>query len=152
MMLPLVIGVGRPHCGDDSAGLEVARRLRIRAAETVAVVLADGEASSLMQAWAGQERVVIIDASASGSRPGTVRRFDAVREPLPSRHRAKSTHGFGVVEAIEMARALDSLPKSLVVYGIEGRSFDIGSDLSPEVVAVVDEVVARALEECEVEA
>jgi hydrogenase maturation protease len=117
----------------------------------VTVVLADGEPSSLMEAWAGQDHVVIIDASASGSRPGTVRRFDVARGPLPVRRRSTPTCGCGLSEAVEKARLMDQLPKSLVVFGIEGRSFDPGSDLSPEVVAVVDEVVARALEECEVE-
>jgi hydrogenase maturation protease len=44
-----------------------------------------------------------------------------------------STHHFGLSEVIGLARALDRMPVRLRVYGIEGRSFGIGSALSPEV-------------------
>jgi hypothetical protein len=39
----------------------------------------------------------------------------------------------GVAEAIELARALGALSRSLVVYGIEGKNFAAGVGLSYEV-------------------
>ncbi len=52
-----------------------------------------------------------------------------------------STHGFGVAEAIRLARILHCLPKRLRVFGIEGSRFELGSTLSPEVMCAAKEVV-----------
>jgi hydrogenase maturation protease len=140
----LVIGVGNPDRGDDGAGLAVARRLRAAAPPGVVVREATGEASELLDAWDGFARVIVVDAARSGSRPGTLMRFDAIAAPLPAGLARESTHGWGVAEAIELARALGRLPPSLVVYAIEGRGFEPGDALSPEV-AVAAERLADTL-------
>ncbi len=49
-----------------------------------------------------------------------------------------STHGFGVAQAIELARALNQLPRRLRVYGIEGYRFEVGAPPLPEVMAAVE--------------
>jgi hydrogenase maturation protease len=38
-----------------------------------------------------------------------------------------------VAQQIEIARSLNQLPRCLIVYGIEGKDFTLGSKLSPEV-------------------
>jgi Ni,Fe-hydrogenase maturation factor len=55
-----------------------------------------------------------------------------------------------VAEAVELARALKRLPPRLVVYGIEGRSFSAGVELSAEVEQAAAVVVARVLDEMRV--
>ena len=54
-------------------------------------------------------------------------------QPLPAHFAHTSTHAFGVAEAIELARALRQLPSSLVVYGVEGTTFEPGMCLSTAV-------------------
>jgi hypothetical protein len=44
-----------------------------------------------------------------------------------------SRHAFGVREAVELARAMNRLPRSLMIYGIEGRQFSFGAPFSQEV-------------------
>ena len=56
--------------------------------------------------------MIVVDAAA-GPPPGTVERFDAVAAPLPAAYARRSTHSFGVGDAIELARALDRLPSRL---------------------------------------
>lgn len=145
--LTLIIGVGNPERSDDGAGREVARQLRALALPAVVVREATGEASELLDAWNGHERVILVDASSSGRRPGTVTRFDASAAPLPAALARASTHGWGVAEAIELARALGRLPGSVVIYAIEGRSFEPGTGLSLQVrravARVVDALAAR---------
>jgi hydrogenase maturation protease len=58
-----------------------------------------------------------------------------------------STHVFGVVEAIELARALRQLPPVLVVYGVEGATFETGADLSTAVAAAVPQAIAQVRQE-----
>ena len=56
-----------------------------------------------------------------------------------------SSHGFGVAEAIALARALDVLPSQCIVYAVGMADLTIGAAPSPEVTAALDDVVARVL-------
>lgn len=143
----LVIGVGNPLRGDDAAGRIVAERVRRRAKLFIKVVECSGEGVDLLEMWADAGTVIVVDAVASGAETGKVHRFEASQEPLPIRFHASSTHAFGLGEAIELARALHQLPKRLIVYGIAGRRFDMGSKLSAGVKRIIPSVVARVLEE-----
>jgi len=102
-----------------------------------------GDVASLLEDWAGEESVTVIDAMSCGAPPGTVRRFDVGGRPLPAGFARSSTHALGVVEAVELGRALGRLPRRLIVYGIEGRNFEPGEGLTPEVERAVDSVVER---------
>lgn len=143
----LVIGVGNEYRSDDAAGLAVARRLRELGPEGLAVLEESGEGTALLAAWRGARSVILIDAIHSGAPPGTVRRLQAQRQTIGQGLFHRSTHAINVAEAIELARALDQLPARLVVYGIEGGSFQAGTGLSAVVEAAVEDVVARVLEE-----
>jgi hypothetical protein len=82
--------------------------------------------------------------------PGTLHRVDAGAGPVPaSVFRSSSTHAFGVGEAVELARALGTLPGRLALYGIEGAEFVAGEGLSAEVQAAVEPAAQAVLEELE---
>lgn len=142
-----VIGVGNAMRGDDAAGPLVARRVRAHAPAGVEVYEASGEGASLMDAWAGADLVLLVDAVRSGAAPGTIHRFDAHAERLPVGFFHYSTHAFSLAEAVELARALGALPPRLIVYGIEGHDYDAGAGLSEQVEARLDEVARRVLQE-----
>ncbi|MBM3552429.1 MAG: hydrogenase maturation protease [Alphaproteobacteria bacterium] len=139
----IVVGVGNPDRGDDVAGRVVARLLRDAPPEGFQVSEKDGEATALLAELDGAAAAYIIDACASGAAPGIVSRFDAAAAPLPSRTFALSSHGLGLAETIELARALKQLPPICVVYAIEGGSFETGAPLSPPVAAAVATVAER---------
>jgi len=145
----LVLGVGNEYRGDDGVGRRVARELRGRAHRTLTILEATGEGTALLESWKGADAVIIIDAVASGAPPGTIHRLDARVQPLPAGFLHTSTHAFGVAQAVELARALKQLPRSLVIYGIEGKTFDPDTGLSPEVEHAAGEVVERVLREIE---
>jgi hydrogenase maturation protease len=143
----LVIGLGNEYRRDDAVGLVVARRLREAAPESVLVLEETGEGASLLESWQDADTVILIDAVQSGAAPGTLHRLDARERPIAKKFFRFSTHAFGLAEAVELARALGRLPPRLVVYGVEGRSFEAGVGLSPEVEAAVQVVVERVLGE-----
>ncbi len=145
----LVIGVGNDYRHDDAAGLVVARRLREMSFQHITVREMSGEGAALIAAWQGADRVIIVDAVRSGAAPGTIFRFEAHREPIPTSFFHYSTHAFGVAEAIETARSLGQLPKSLIIYGIEGGDFSVGEGLSPEVEHAVSKTVDMLMKELE---
>ncbi len=143
----LVIGVGNPDRGDDGAGIAVVRRLRGREGPAFRLLEVCSNVSRLIDCWDVSDTVVLVDATSSGLRPGTVRRFDVTTAPLPARaFHGGSTHGFGVAEAVELARALGRLPRRLIVYGIEGARFGVEHGLSAPVKSAVRDV-ASSLEQ-----
>jgi len=143
----LVIGVGNSYRGDDGAGIAVARKLAEQRLPGVRVMEMNGEGTSLVEAWKDAPSVLLVDAVSSGAAPGTIHRFETQAGPLPTRLKHHSSHSFGVAEAVEVARALDRLPPRLVVYGVEGKNFSPGWDLSPEVERAVEEVASRLVSE-----
>jgi hydrogenase maturation protease len=134
----LVIGVGNALRGDDAAGLEVARRVRAAAPAGITVLEHGGEPASLLELLRDAGAAVVVDASDSGVVPGTVRRIDARRGPLPVALGGASTHGIGVAEAIELGRALERLPDRLVLFCVEGEDFGPHEGLLPAVERVLD--------------
>jgi hydrogenase maturation protease len=134
-----LIGIGNRLRCDDAAGLLVAERLRAELPE-IDVLTLDGEPSALLDAWESADKVIVVDAVSSGGRPGTIHRVDASERDLPRDLFPASTHALGLAEAVGLARALGRMPGSLVVYGIEGGSFETGESLSPPVQAAVERV------------
>lgn len=140
----VVIGVGNDLRGDDAAGWETVRRL----APTRTLVLHEhgGDAPGLVSLWGPDDDVTVVDAIVSGDPAGTIVEIDALAGPLPTNVSWATTHGAGVAEGIELARALGLLPRSLRLIGISARSFDLGTPMTPEVEAAVQEVVSRLRE------
>jgi hydrogenase maturation protease len=144
----LVIGVGNPWRGDDAVGVVVATRLKA-ARPAVDAVVHSGDTLGLCETWNGAEAVWVVDAIDSADAPGTILQYDARAAPLPCAAFRRSTHGFGVGDAIELGRAVGALPPRLVVYGVVGSSFEVGRDLSPPVARAAEELVERIRSECE---
>jgi hydrogenase maturation protease len=143
----LIIGVGNEFRGDDGAGLVVSRRLSALGLQGVMVLEVEGEGTAVMAAWQGANAVILVDAVYSGAEPGTVHRLEAHARPIPGSFFHRSTHAINVADAVELARSLGELPRRIVIYGIEGKSFEAGVGLSPEVERAVEEVVEAVRQE-----
>ena len=134
-----LIGIGNPDRGDDAAGWEVAGRVTSWEVSRLTAGSLD-----LIDLWHDDDEVVIVDAMRSGAPAGTVTRINAIAGRLPAGVFA-STHAFGPAAVIELARSLERLPRSLVVYGIEAASLQHGAAMSPEVTNAVSDL-ARELQ------
>lgn len=139
----LLVGVGNDFRGDDAAGLLVAREVRKLVPSSIAVTEDDGDIAHMIDAWRGYRLVILVDAARTGRQPGEIYRFDALHEQLPVFETQVSSHGVGIPDAIELARALNALPQELVVYGVEAESFRTGAPLSAPVAAAIPEVASR---------
>jgi hydrogenase maturation protease len=143
-----IIGCGNLHRMDDAAGVLVAERLRELG---IPAEIQSGAAFELVESWYKDEDVILVDAVVTGSPTGTVHHWKGKPLKVPNNPQV-SSHGFGVAEAINLARILQLLPKSLSVYGIEGKIFGIGETVSPEVLASVEQVaqqIAEAIQQTE---
>ena len=142
-MRVLVIGCGNRDRGDDAAGILVVRRLRelgVEAREHAS----DGLA--LIDAWSAAEYVILIDTVVTGAPPGTISGCMGA-DAAVLRSATTSSHSFDVASAIELARALDRMPGSLKIYGIEGCAFEPGTQPQPVVLAAAERVANLVLAE-----
>lgn len=138
-----MIGVGNEWRRDDAAGLVVARRLRDTPLPGVRVVEHEGEPLDLIEEWSGADEAIVVDAVSSGAQPGAIHRLDAASTKLPAELFRGSTHALSVAEAVELGRALERLPRRLLVYGIEGRHFGAGRGLTAQVEPAVGILVSE---------
>ncbi|WP_081665487.1 hydrogenase maturation protease [Mycobacterium sp. UM_CSW] len=140
----LVIGCGNLLRGDDGVGPILVRHLWERGMPD-GLRLVDGGTAGMDVAFQmrGAERVVIVDASATGARPGTIYRVPGAElaelPPLEGLH----THSFRWDHAIAFARwaLADACPSDVTVFLIEAANVALGAELSPEVATAMDEVM-----------
>jgi hydrogenase maturation protease len=94
----------------------------------------------LIQSWEGVDTVVIVDAVRSLAPPGTLHHFgaDQLTGVVADGVQLGGGHLLGLGEAIDLARALDRLPRVLEVLGIEGENFELGEGLGESVARAVD--------------
>ena len=143
----LVIGIGNPFRSDDGIGPAIVRLLRGQTPAEIKLLEETGDGAELLEAWKDAECVILIDAVQSGAPPATIYRFDAHTERLPECFSHCSTHTFGVVEAIELARQMNELPAKVIVYGIEGLDFSPGTELSPDLAEALPAIAKLILRE-----
>ena len=144
----VIIGVGNDFRSDDGCGPAVARHLAALRLPGIRVIDHIGDGTDLINAWLDAEVAFVIDCMRSGSDVGTIRRFDALNGDIPEDILAGwSTHAFSITDTIRLARKVGRLPKQLIVYGIEGGLFFVGSELSSPVAKSIPIVAEKILAE-----
>lgn len=107
------------------------------------------EPAAILDAWAGADLAVLVDAAAGG-RPGRVRshRLTELAEPRPV-----SSHDLSLAQTWHLGRALGRAPAQVVVVTVDVEDTGHGAGLSaavaaavPAASALVQTVLLRALE------
>lgn len=147
----LVVGVGNEWRGDDGVGIHVARALQghpdLHA--RCDIRLCPGDLTTLVDWARDYPHVLVIDALAPGAPPSSsdaapppaCLRIDALRQPLPA-PAPRSTHAFGLTQAIALLAALDRLPQTLWLYAVPTLRCDHGPELSPALAAALPQIAA----------
>jgi len=150
----LILGIGQSLRRDDAAGLEVVRLWQAQhpdSAAQVLVELSELPGLALLDLLEGMDVAILVDAVQSSASVGTVIRLgpDELASFTPD---ARSAHGWGVAETLQMGRSLvPSLVKCRVaLIGIVGRNFNAGAGLSHEVRAALEaaaDIVEREIQD-----
>lgn len=152
MTRTIVIGLGNSILTDDGVGIHAARLILKHIPEGITVTEVHAGGLRLMDAMAGYDRAIIIDAMQSGQEPGTIQRFTPA--DMHATRNVTSTHDTSLATALEMARMLGMhVPTDVTIWGIEARdAVNFGEELSAEVRAAMERVVRDVMDEIEVAA
>jgi hydrogenase maturation protease len=145
--MSLIMGIGSPH-GDDQLGWVAIDRLQPLLPAGISARKARG-GLELLESLEGHDSAVIIDAAAPAGRPGTFRTFNWPSSLLANCERL-STHGLGLVAALELAMVLDRLPRFVKICTIEAHDTSPGAPLGTHVARQLDVLVAHVLTDLEV--
>ena len=131
----LVVGLGNPDSGDDAIGALVAQSLTGRLPDGATIRMRAGDMLALIDEWSGYDAIICIDAAAPAGEPGRIHRLDLAVDVLERDFAFASSHAYGLAEAVALARQLGLAPRDLIVYAVEGLSFEVGAPLSAPVAA-----------------
>ena len=142
----LVAGIGNIFLGDDAFGVEVIRRLAGQAVPD-GVKVEDFGIKGIHLAYellGGYDRLILIDAIARGSTPGTIH----VLQPsaIGSSGRIPDAHGMEPLAVFDYLASIGGDPVPTVIVGCEPASMEEEMGLSPAVEASLDEAVRIVLE------
>jgi len=142
----LVLGVGNIMRRDDGVGVRAVRALAASAAAPPGVRLLEGGVAGLrllgeLQRYAD---VLIIDAVAGASPPGTIYRLTP--DELPADRGPFSAHDVSVRELVSAAACLGAAPR-VRILGVQPLDVSIGEELTPPLRAALPHVVDAAIEE-----
>jgi hydrogenase maturation protease len=110
-----IIGVGSPF-GADRLGWEAIDHLVEVGLDGCELIKLDRPGSGLLSWFDGADRLILIDAVLIDEGPGGASLFELGQ--LESYSSTTSSHGFGVAQAIDLARELNQLPCRLRLVGI----------------------------------
>jgi hydrogenase maturation protease len=149
-----VIGCGNSIRSDDGVGIYVAQTLRrvlqLKPQPDTLVFEAGRDGMAVMFQARVARRLIIVDASKSGSEAGAISKIrgkDLASEPEPG----SSTHDFRWQHALAAGRSIfgADFPTDVTIYLIEAGTLKVGLKLSAPVLAsanrVADEILATIL-------
>jgi hydrogenase maturation protease len=143
-----VFGVGNPLCGDDGVGSRIIALLEDHDLPQNVRVEDIGTPGLGLPIWLdGQKRVILVDAVQMGQAAGTWRRLDPHKTDFLINNRTFSIHNCSLADGLALSQALGVLPEELILYGVEPGQLEEGYGISPEVEAVLPDIVDSILKE-----
>jgi len=153
----LVVGCGNPLAGDDSAGVEVVRRLREAGTRGCEFCLLTADVLPMLERLSSVDVILLVDAvirQSTDATPGSLHlvplSFDRGSGPLspdcgiePRSMSSLSSHGWGLLETLKLARALGRPIPRVILLGVEIAQLNPGARRSPTVERAITVVVER---------
>jgi len=145
----VVVGVGNTLLADEGFGIYVVRELRRAGVpEGVEAIEAGVAGYSLLDLLPGASKAIFVDAVEMGMEPGRLARFTPQEVVSTGDGKAFSLHQVGLLEVLELARALGQGAETVII-GVQPERVAPGEGLSPVVQAKVQDAVGMVRAEIE---
>jgi hydrogenase maturation protease len=140
----LIVGCGNPDAGDDSAGVEIVRRLSALGDCGCDLRAEAAPGVELLDIFPLADVILFVDAVSSGGAPGTLHLTSLPSKELQPRALGSlSSHGWSLGETLELARAMGRNIPRLFLLGIEAGTVAQGAPHSPAVEQAIALVVGK---------
>lgn len=147
-----IMGIGSPF-GDDQVGWRVAELLQKAPPlknylnQFLDIQISDRPGLGLTMMMDGIKTLYLVDAlKGSDNQIEQIYRIDN-KNLMAKKEIFFSTHGFGVVAALELAQVLGKLPVETIIYGIKIDVIDYRVSLSPHIAKACNELVHQMTQE-----
>jgi hydrogenase maturation protease len=140
-----VLGIGNILNSDEGVGVHVVRAMQVEAHRAPDVAFLDGGTLglNLLTPVEGASHLLILDAVDADQPPGTL--IELAKEEIPLFGGVRmSQHQLTFQEVLGLALIRDKFPGKLYLIGVQPASLEIGTELSPQVVAVLPRILKRA--------
>ena len=147
-MRAVVLGVGNIILSDEAAGVRAVEALQAGWLLPANVVAIDGGTSGMemIEDLSDLDFLVVLDVVKTGAAPGTVVRIAG--DEIPVFFRSKlSPHQIALPDVLASLELLGTLPREIVILGVEFISLELGMEMTPTVAAKVPVLAALAADE-----
>ena len=141
-MQVLILGLGNALMRDDGFGVQAIAALTSRFRFPAEIRLIDGGTLGLdlLPHLENVDKLVIVDALDMREPPGRVFRLEG--DSVPRAFASKlSVHQMGIQDLLAVAELQGHLPGTLVVWGVQPESIEMGTELTPAVAAALPAVL-----------
>lgn len=141
----LVVGLGNEFRGDDAFGIVVVQQLVESFPDLAEYILEQNDLTRLLDRWEDR-KVIIVDALfAPNPKPGQIHQARSLEEISFINTKQYSSHGVDLLQLNALAETINRLPKEVYIIGVEGSSWEMGSNMGPQMAEAIPEVIQLVL-------
>jgi hydrogenase maturation protease len=147
-MRAVVLGIGNTILTDEAAGVRAAEMLErdYRMPDNVQVIDGGTSGMEMIEDLSNLDFLIVLDVVKTGAAPGTVVKIAGKEIPVFFR-RKLSPHQIGLPDVLASLELLDTMPKEIIVLGVEPISLELGMEMTATIAAKVPELVDMAVAE-----
>ncbi len=147
-MRAVVLGIGNTILTDEAAGVRAIEALEQTYAVPSDVQVIDGGTSGMemIEDLSDLDFLMVIDVVKTGAAPGTVVKIAGDEIPVFFRNKL-SPHQIALPDVLASLELLDTMPKEIVVLGVEPISLELGMEMTPTVAGKIPQLVEMAVAE-----
>jgi hydrogenase maturation protease len=147
-MRAVVLGIGNTILTDEAAGVRAVEALEQAYEIPANVQVIDGGTSGMemIEDLSNLDFLIVIDVVKTGAAPGTVVKICGDEIPVFFR-RKLSPHQIGLPDVLASLELLDTMPKEIVVLGVEPISLELGMEMTDLVAGKIPLLVEMTVAE-----
>ena len=147
-MRAVVLGIGNTILTDEAAGVRAVEMLEqtFRVPANVQVIDGGTSGMEMIEDLSNLDFLIVIDVVKTGAAPGTVVKIAGNEIPVFFR-RKLSPHQIGLPDVLASLELLDTMPKEIVVLGVEPISLELGMEMTATVAEKIPLLVEMAVAE-----
>ena len=147
-MRAVVLGIGNTILTDEAAGVRVVEALEHGYALPANVLAIDGGTSGMemIEDLSDLDFLIVVDVVKTGAAPGTVVKIDGADIPVFFRSQL-SPHQIALPDVLASLELLGTMPKEIVVLGVEPISLELGMEMTTTVAERIPQLVGMVVGE-----